>query len=129
MKKIIIVIIMTALTLMLSQSCHSNTDGTCKKNHKLFERVVPIEKLLECPQEYSSSKPVKIQGVVSDPIGIGKKSWFIITDETGSINVHGDNYIAPAEGATIMIEGTVKQGFSFKERRHIVFEIAATSPD
>lgn len=117
----IFIILSIVITIVLAVSCNKNDRG-CQTADKFFEITTPISKLLECPQEYST-KTVKIKGVVSKSIGLNKKCFFVLTDDTGSINVHSDDYIAPAEGAVISIEGRVKQGFSFHEHRRILFEI------
>lgn len=118
MKKLIIII---ALALVAAAAglttCHSSN-----KPYKRLDQSVPIEFILSSPQSYAG-KTISIKGTVSESMGVFGHSWFVLTDHTGSIHVHGKHYYSPSEGEKIKVEGTVKQRFRFNDYNGIVFQI------
>jgi len=76
--------------------------------------TTPIADILENPARYSD-EVVTVKGVVSGSLGVFSSSGFILSDRTGSIAVFCPSSMAPGEGETVKIRGTVHLVYRFKD--------------
>lgn len=93
----------------------------CKRDgiiSRIFE--TPIEEVIDSPQRFEN-RTITIAGKVTRSGGIGKKSAYLVEDETGSIWVL-DNTSAPAIGEEVRIRGQPSQWLRFGNKSLTVFK-------
>lgn len=119
MKKLLIIVVVAIVVAIVLPM------ATCSRQepriHTRLDRTVPIGHILSSPQLYDG-KTICIKGEVSESTGLFGHSWFLLTDHTGSIHVHG-KVLSPADGEEIKVEGVVKQHFRFGDYNGIIFKI------
>lgn len=120
MKKLLLIIavVMVAAIAVSMATCGRHNAAP----HSRLDRTVPIGHILSSPQTYAD-QTICIKGTVSDSFGAFGSSWFVLTDRTGSIHVHGRHYLSPEEGEELKVEGVVKQRFRIKDYNGVVFKI------
>jgi hypothetical protein len=93
----------------------------CKRDG-IISRIfaTPIEEVIDSPQRFEN-RTITIAGKVTRSGGIGKKSAYLVEDETGSIWVL-DNTSAPAIGEEVRIRGQPSQWLRFGNKSLTVFK-------
>ena len=102
---------LTGLALVTS-SCGCNSSAKVKSAQGVL--TTPIADILENPAKYSD-EIVTVKGEVSSSLGLFSSSGFMLSDRTGSIAVYCPKSMAPGEGETVKIRGTVHLVYRFKD--------------
>lgn len=122
MKKLLIIVAIAIIAVVAIAKLFVHKGDASSSD--FWERTVPIENIISSPQEYAD-RQIEIKGVVSEPFGLFNQCWFKVTDDTGTITVHGKDYMAPAEGKKVRLKGCVKLRFRVGNYHIMVFEIAS----
>lgn len=95
--------------LAVSASCgHCESGGS--HGHVI---AIPIGKIIDNPGAYSD-RVVTVKGTVSGSAGLFNKSSFRLRDNTGEILVYCSSTMAPRDGETLRVSGTVHLLYRFR---------------
>lgn len=108
MKRLSLFLLLFA-TLVVSSSCGHHEPGG-NRTHRL---ATPIGKITDNPSAYSN-QTVTVKGTVSGSAGIFNTSYFHLADASGQILVYCPSSMAPRDGETIRISGTVHLLYRFR---------------
>ena len=95
--------------LAVSAACGHRDSGS-PRSHVI---ATPIGKIVDNPQAYSD-EIVTVKGIVSKSTGLFNKSSFTLSDATGDILVYCSSAMAPRDGETLRVSGTVHLLYRFR---------------
>lgn len=113
MKHIVLLLVSIMLPVAAAVSCGGNTTPTAKPSSGLF--ITPIAEIVDNPQKFADGI-VAVKGEVSKSFGLFKKSFFTLTDRTGSVKVYCPSSMAPSNGEIVKVEGQVHLVYRFNDR-------------
>lgn len=108
MKKFLYFLTLLA-ALAVSAACGHRDSGN-SRSHVI---ATPIGKIIDNPQAYSD-EIVTVKGIVSKSSGLFNKSSFTLSDSTGDILVYCPSSMAPRDGETLRVSGTVHLLYRFR---------------
>ena len=126
MKKKLLFSVVAFAVLTITTSC-SCSGIQFKQGHNISELITtPIGEIKENPQRFSEGT-VTVRGQVSNPKGLGSKSVFTLRDHSGEILVYCKDYMAPAAGETVRIQGTVCMPLRFNDYKIVYIKQTQTN--